>query len=218
MSDQPAKRRANRLTHDECLTVSESGTRACVCLTGYPGVGKYTVARELVEMTGPTNRFVLVDNHYTKNIILGLLGQDDTIGADAWAKIETVREAVFETIESLSPPQWSFVFTHVLVDNPNDAALYSRIETVAALRSSHFVPVTMTCDPDELARRAVSPERANRFKLTDPEALAQFSSDNHLLPIRHRNHLELDVKALSAPDAARAILDNLDVVASGARG
>jgi hypothetical protein len=190
----------------------------CLYLIGYPGAGKYTVSQELIRLTERDMHFVLVDNHYTNNVIFSLLATDGktSLGAQVWDKVHQVSKAVLETIESLSPREWSFVFTNVLVDNADDAALYERISAVAAARESHFVPVTLTCNTDELVRRVVRPDRSQRLKWTDPDSLQALVANTKLLPVRHRNHLELDVTTLGATEAAQAILAHLDSVTARA--
>ena len=136
---------------------------AVVHLVGRPGSGKRTVALALVEAAAAEGRtFELVDNHRTGNLILSLIGVDgrSEVPSAAWDRVIEVREAVFRTIEELSPPDWSFVLTNVLLaDDPRDHAAVARLRAMAAVRGSTYLPVHVQCEDEELLRRVPSPER-----------------------------------------------------------
>src|SRR5215510_3462096 len=87
-------------------------------LIGPPGVGKYTVGKIIAERTGAK----LVDNHYAINPIFGLIEQDGwtPVPAEVWPQVGKVRSAVLETIATVSPRDWNFVFTHAASDDPSD--------------------------------------------------------------------------------------------------
>jgi len=90
----------------------------CVYIVGPPGVGKYTVGSALaVQMPAK-----LVDNHYWLNPIFGLIQQDGItpLPKEVWVQVNQLRAVVLETIATLSPSEWSFVFTHAFVNNPRD--------------------------------------------------------------------------------------------------
>jgi hypothetical protein len=111
---------------------------------------------------------------------------------------------VLKTIEQLSPHQWSFVFTHHLVDEHANRKYFNRLEVLAASREAAFVPVTLTCEPEELLRRVVQPERRGR-KLVDPERARAYLSQAMLRPDSD-NAMTLDVTSLAPADAAAAII------------
>jgi hypothetical protein len=183
-----------------------------VYLLGYPGVGKYTIAQELARLGPSSHHHVVVDNHYANNVIFPLVGADGVkpLRPEVWARIAEVREAVLETIETLSPPEWSFIFTHVLLaDEPADLELYERIREVAARRQSHFVPVILTCSVHELARRVAAPVRAQRMKWTDANGLRELVATRKLLAIEDPNGLELDITERSVAEAVDLIADHL---------
>ena len=183
-----------------------------IYLVGWPGVGKYTLAQELARRGSVEHHHLVIDSHYVNNVIFALIGADGVkpLGPEVWAKVAEVRRTVLETIETLSPPGWSFVFTNVLVqDNPSDRELFERLASIAAGRPACFVPVTLACALDELARRVASPSRAERLKWTDAASLRQMVSERSLLRIDHPNHLELDVTDLSPTQAADQVADHL---------
>ena len=94
----------------------------------------------------------------------------------AWTEIDAVRGAVLRAIETLSPKDWSFVFTHAGLDIPADIGVYRTVRATAAKRGARFLPVTLASDP--------------------PKKLLRFDE---------RDALTVDVTALSPQDAAKRI-------------
>ena len=181
-----------------------------VQLLGYPGTGKYTVAKELVramEADGRTTR--LLDNHASGNLILSLVPTPTRgIPAPVMDRIIEVRDAVLDHARAAHPAR--------LVDRLHQLPAERRTGPGAGSapggRRRHgeraFVPVLLECDPDELLRRVVAPERAARHKLVDPVRMQEILDEPVPLPpwddIRR-----LDVTTLAPPEAARAILELL---------
>ena len=189
---------------------------AIVHLLGYPGVGKYTVARELVRLASSDDRrFVLVDNHLTSNVIFSVLPVD---GADpepldraVWDRVDEVRAALHGTIRDLSPRGWSFVFTNVALEGDAvDRRSVARVRELADARRSHYVPVRLHCDTDEHLRRVVRPDRIERMKWIDSDAVRDYSASAPLITVDHPALLDLDVTHRTANDTATAVLDHID--------
>lgn len=65
----------------------------------------------------------------------------------AWKQIDAVRAAVLTAIETLSPKDWSFVFTHAGLDIPADIGVYRTVRATAQKRGARFVPVTLSTEP-----------------------------------------------------------------------
>lgn len=177
---------------------------AIIYLIGHPGVGKLTVARALCALSGA----MLVDNHLINNVIFSVVRADGAtpLPPDTWKLTERVREAAFEAIETLAPPQQNYVLTNVLDDHPVDRAWYDRIVLLAERRGALFVPVIVTCDEAENARRVPSPERAANMKLTDAAAALERRRAVAPLPVVHANRLDIDTTQQPAERAAEAIL------------
>jgi hypothetical protein len=179
-------------------------------LIGRPGAGKFTVAKAMERVfDGRGERLVVVDNHYINNPIFGLVHVDGAtpLPAAVWDRVGEVGEAVYTTIETISPKAWSFVFSNYLVqDEPSDLRLYKRVRRVATTRSSRFVPVRLLCDTDELCRRVTSEERRERLKITDPGLTRRLASQHQLLVAQDENTLALDVTDLGPDEAAEVIL------------
>ncbi len=182
---------------------------AIVHLIGYPAAGKYTVAKALVAAAEDIgSRCLLMDNHATGNLILPLLDLEgvDPVPGEVWDRVGEVREAVYRTIEDMSPPAWSFVFTNVLVeDDPGDREVVRRLADLATASHRTYLPVRLRCDLDTNLERVTSPERGPRHKWTDRSAVDRFIRAHDLVAVD-----ALDVDTTTDPPArsAERILDH----------
>jgi hypothetical protein len=68
-----------------------------------------------------------------------------------WAGVDAVRNAVLATIETASPKDWSFVFTHAGYDIPPDVGVYRTVRDTARWRGARFLPATLTSAPSKRA-------------------------------------------------------------------
>ncbi|MFI5282149.1 MAG: chloramphenicol phosphotransferase [Candidatus Dormibacterales bacterium] len=178
-------------------------------LIGFSGTGKLTVAKALLElMTRRGERVRLVDNHYVNNPIFGLLDVDGLrpLPAGTWDRVAEVREAIVRTIETLSPKQWSFIFTNDLIDEPPDREWIARLAALAGDRGSVFIPVRLICDVEELCRRVVSPERKARLKGVSADDVRRRVKTEAVLDPGLPTTLTLDITAMPPEDAASRIL------------
>ena len=137
--------------------MTETLANTFIYLMGVAGAGKLTVAKALAAKTGAR----VVDNHLINNPIFSVVRQDGVtpLPRAVWDRTFAIRTAVLETIASLSPPEWSFVFTHEAYGESYDIAIYQMAREAAAVRKAAFLPVRLVCDPDEIARRVMNPER-----------------------------------------------------------
>ena len=183
-----------------------------IYLIGFPGTGKYTIAKELAEKL-PNAR--LVDNHLINNVVFGLIdkGRFKKIPEEVWVPIRKVRNVVMDVLKTLTPPEFNLVFTNVLfAEDENDQNIFDSIMDVAKQRKAVFVPIRLHCDPEENARRVASEGRAERMKLTDPKSVMRWREEECLIDISHKNLLDLDVTHLSPPKAAEEILNHIKEV------
>lgn len=107
-------------------------------------------------------RLVAVDNHHTSSVIFSVLPVDGvtTLPDTVWDRVDEVRAALMRTIKELSPADWSFVFTNVMTEGVRaDHETLERVRQLAESRNSHYVPVRLTCQIDELLRRVARPHR-----------------------------------------------------------
>ncbi len=179
-----------------------------VYLVGFSGTGKLTVARELASLL----KARVVDNQWINNPIFGLIDNDRVtpFPTGVWDQITKVRDAVLDTIATLSGPDANFILTHAGYDNDrDDRKIYNAIARTAERRGAFFIPVRLLCEEVELARRVVSPERASRFKSMDPEAAYRDARTRDVLNADHSNQMTLDISAISPQESARLILEHI---------
>jgi len=172
-----------------------------VCLVGFPGAGKLTIARALSRLMQAT----IVDNHWINDPILRLVTTNDAqpVPEAVWPEVAKVRGAVLETIATLAPAESSFIFTYAgSNEDPNDRRAFEEYRDVAVRRAARFVAVRLLCEEAELVRRIQSPDRQGR-KLMDPMEARENVRDYTPLNPDIPDSLTLDVTDLS-PDAAAA--------------
>lgn len=175
-----------------------------IYLIGFAGVGKLTIAKEMVEQTN----LILVHNHLINNPILSVVEVDgkSPLPATVREKIDVIRDTVLETIVELSPSHYSFVFTNELIEGKEaDKEIFQSMQEVAKKRNSHFFPVCLICDEEALCERVVSEDRKENFKLIDKKATIEKIRNKKLFtpPI---DHITIDVTELSAKQSAEKIL------------
>jgi hypothetical protein len=179
-----------------------------VYLVGFSGTGKLTVASELALLL----KARVVDNHWINNPILGLIDSDRVtpFPEGVWDQIAKVRQAVLDTIATLSAPGSNFIMTHAgYDDDPEDWKIYNAIARAAERRGALFIPIRLLCAEKELLRRVVSSERVLKLKSMDPEAASRDAKDRNVLAVNHANGMTLDVTALSPQEAACLILTHI---------
>ena len=132
---------------------------AIVYLIGYPAAGKFTIAKAISEHA--SYRYVVVDNHHINNVVFEVIETDGVraLPPRVWSLIDGVRDAVFAAIEELSPPDWSYVFTNVLIAG-SDEPFLDRLADLADRRGDVFIPVRLHCD--RRARKAACRPRTRR--------------------------------------------------------
>ena len=174
-----------------------------VYLLGYPGVGKYTVARALAALTGA----VVIDNQLINHPILALFNRALDLPAEAFERAGPIRNAVFSALEEIAPRSLSYVFTNNLEDSPEDIAIYNRLRDIAASRESVFLPVMLTCAREAQLERVQAEERRRRLKVTDPEWLDGFMASVPLYS--PEGVLTLDTTEATPEETATAIVERL---------
>lgn len=187
---------------------------AIVHLIGFPGAGKYTIAKELAGAAAAEGgaTFCVVDNHHINNTVFAVLRVDGVtpLPRRVWHYVEGVRTAVLGALEELGPSDWSYVFTNVLIAGTSDEAGMRDVAALAERCARRFVPVRLHCEIDELARRIVSEERRERMKWVDADGVRAYVATRRLVDTgAHPHALDLDVTSQTPGESAAAILAHL---------
>ncbi|GAA5513353.1 hypothetical protein Dcar01_02086 [Deinococcus carri] len=170
-------------------------------LVGPPGSGKRTIGKHLARLTGAA----LLDNHLSNDPVFSAFGLDGVkpVPAEAWPFVRRIRRVLYEAAQA-APWHVSHIFTSYLADLPGEAQAVQHLRDLASVRGAAFVPVWLTCDTGELARRMTLPERAERLKLRDPEQLRTLLRESGNLP-PPPDAIRIDTSALAPADAALLI-------------
>lgn len=184
---------------------------AIVLVLGYPGTGKLTVSKELVSsLTADGIPIRLVDNHATANLLFDLIEEADgktPLPARVLGHVREMNQIVVRTVEELSPPDWSFVFTHHFRDSEQNRSYVGDLKALAETRHSTFLPVVLTCDYGVLLKRVAEPARRSRNKLIDPSIAASIIELGILVP---DEALTIDITVLPPAESAKLIRDELE--------
>ncbi|KAI6832552.1 hypothetical protein KC340_g7023 [Hortaea werneckii] len=153
---------------------------ACVVLlNGYPGTGKFAVARALRSKLGDTNTR-LVNNHL---IIDPAEAVHPGRGYEHKALRDVIRRAVFQDLKGLPENITTIVLTGCLGQNSEDVALYAEHVEIAQARGVPLLSFTLTVEKSEHILRLQSPHRVygQKNKLNDPAVLEKLMTDNDIL-------------------------------------
>lgn len=182
---------------------------AIVHLLGFPATGKRTIGAALVaQVPRDDHRFVLVDNHLTSKPVLAALDKDPAVPLDprVWTYVTDLRAHVYQAIEDLAPPGWSYVFTSYVASDAASETV-GRLRALAEVRASTYVPVVLHCtDEAEHRRRVVGPDRAAHHKWTDPDGVMADVATRTLDRPESPHLLDLDVTTTTPAEAAERIL------------
>ncbi|RGP79773.1 aaa atpase family [Fusarium longipes] len=177
-------------------------------INGFPGVGKLTIARKLVDLLSPYNG-KLVHNHLLIDPVGAILPRSSP---DYQTARRAVRSVIFDALAvSHDTADSVFIFTDFQSNNEIGRGVIAEYCNMTERRGCTFVPVTVTCNKEENLRRLASTERTVHGKLTDATLVAhlrenavvyQWSKDDPY-------HMELDITELNVDEAAHAIFEHV---------
>lgn len=151
-----------------------------ILLYGLPACGKYTIAKKLSERLG----LHLVDNHFFNNMVYPYVNvQVETVG-DISTYVYKIRKAWMDCVAKWNTDGNGFVFTNVLLDTKEDKKAVKEIKDFAKKLGYEFVPIRLHCNEDEVKKRINTPDRKQRFKLTDYDTYQHFLSTTKFLKVR----------------------------------
>ncbi|GHA30899.1 hypothetical protein GCM10007989_28540 [Devosia pacifica] len=180
-----------------------------IYLIGHYGVGKLTIAKAICAMTDAR----LFDNHLVNNVVFSLIRMDGNTGLPekVWDYIDVIKDQAFASIETLAPPDFSYVLTNALMDDdPGDWAAYEKVQALAARTGRLFVPVLLNASDEAHAARIDSEDRRARLKATNVAAAAEKRRNSRLIQIEHPNRIDIDTTHLPPEQAARIIIDHAE--------
>lgn len=186
-----------------------------IYLLGFPGTGKYTIAKEICAIED----IKLVDNHLINIPLFSLIPNDGVspLPERIWDNVGLVWDAVLDTITHISPPDYSFVLTNALSnENEQDRHWFNKVKLACESKNRTFVPVRLLCSVEENTKRIVSPERKARMKDINPLSPQKNAANHSVLDTDHPNILTLDVSDISAKMAAKTIINHARRVAKPA--
>jgi hypothetical protein len=169
-----------------------------VHINGYPGVGKLTIGRALVEQIGGK----LLDNHAIYNVAFALT---EFRTAEFYDTVRGVRDIAFQRVLDL-PPAETVVLTNWYSQGSQwGEENWDAVIALARRRASTLAVVVLACSPEENERRTRSSERAAKRKPRDPALVENNRAGRPLIHRGGDKTLHLDVTNMSADAAASAI-------------
>ena len=176
-----------------------------IYLTGKPGVGKYTIAKELAR----NKDYIVCDNQLINTPIFELMGYDGLtkIPELCWQSVKRIRDEIYSFLTNYK--QGNYILTNNLYEDDGDRNLYQQVKNRADSRGSFFVPIKLRINEQEHLKRITRIERRIKLKTID----AQFALDKTpLLSFSHDNLLELEISNLEPIDAAHIIEHHIMVL------
>jgi len=169
-----------------------------VHINSYPGVGKFTIGRALVEQMGGK----LLDNHTIYNVAFALT---EFRTPEFYNMVSAVRDLAFERVLELPPDQLVVLTNWYSQGSLWGEENWDAVIALARRRPSPLAVVVLACSPEENERRILS---SGRDAMRKPRASALVEGNRAGRPLIERGGdktLHLDVTSLSADTAASAI-------------
>lgn len=174
-------------------------------LLGFPGTGKYTVAREIVDqLAARSEPAALLDNHATANLIWSLVPRERRFDVDVMGRMNELRRVLVEAAADLTGPEHSLVFTNFVPAHEKGSVLDPHRKLAQHLRRP-LLAVVLRCDPEEVLRRVPSPDRAARLKLVDADVARSVMAAGMSLP-DWPELVDLDSTGLTAAETAARVI------------
>jgi hypothetical protein len=171
-----------------------------IFLHGLPGVGKLTVARELAGLTG----FRIFHNHLTVDLVESMF----EFGSQPFVELrENIWLAAFKQAADAKLPGLIFTFAF---DRTVRGSFIENVRRAVESRGGEVLFVELQCSPEELERRITQPSRQKFGKLASLEQFHELSAAGAFVdPGIPAERLVLETTEVSAPEAARLIVDKL---------
>ncbi|GIZ43980.1 hypothetical protein CKM354_000718900 [Cercospora kikuchii] len=192
---------------------SAESPKALVWINGFPGVGKLTVARELLKLY-TKEQVALIDNHQLIDSVAARFQRNDP---QYYVERRKERQKAFERwVLNRDERHRLVVFTDCQSKNELGSAIGAEYEDAALRAGRVFIPVVLHCDQSENLKRAVSTERqeSGTTKLTDVEILAELRAEHVMLTFDLPTQLVLDVSDLMPSVTAWKLYEHIASIGS----
>lgn len=169
-----------------------------VLIYGPPGVGKLSVAREVVRLTG----YRLFDNH----VSIACAESVFDFGTPPFGRIVSmIRMGVFE---EAARGGVSLVFTFVYAC-PEDTPFVERVCGLVEGLGGRVLLVRLFCAREELERRLPQPDRALASKLASLDTLREVTARHDIFSsVPGRESFEVDNTSLAPDEVARLVAEH----------
>ena len=175
-------------------------------IIGYPGAGKYTVAKELTS----NSNFTLFDNHTINNVLFCLTDISKTLPSFKDRYINKLYKVAFKYFEKINIQQ-NLVFTNFLTNQRDDRTYLKMIQRFANRAGFTYIPVILSPDTNTLLSRVINPDRSAKLKLTNPQIAKQIYN-LELITVNHKNKIEIDNSKLSPKQTSQKIVEVLNTL------
>ncbi|KAL8800102.1 MAG: hypothetical protein Q9182_005414 [Xanthomendoza sp. 2 TL-2023] len=182
-----------------------------IYINGYPAVGKYTVAKRLVQML-PNAK--LLDNHLLIDPVAAVYERSMP---EYQGLRKLVRKSILDSIStSLSLRDVTWVFTDSQSSDKVGQAAVADYIHAAQTRGSPIVSIILGCRAEENVLRLGAAGRL-KTKLSDAEILLKIRETEDIYHFGGKAELEIDTTKMSAYHAAQAIFDFVQKVSPAGR-
>jgi hypothetical protein len=171
-----------------------------IVLNGYPGVGKLTIGRTLIELISGR----LLDIHSVYNVAFALT---EFKSPEFIETVERIEKIAHDLILKL-PHDVPVVLTTVLTEDSDwGKAEWSRMVRLGEARPP-FLVVHLHCDLEENIRRIQSDQRNKMRKLRAPDVAERNHANGKVLAGTDALHLlKLDITSMSPLEGAQTIAE-----------
>ncbi len=176
-----------------------------IYLYGPPGVGKYTVSKEIARLTG----YRLFHNQLSIEFVRSLFD----FGSEPFNRLVLKFRA--EMIEEAAKEGISAIFTSAYAKGVNDLIIKDIINRVESY-GGRFCPVQLYCDKSELMRRVELPSRNEFYKIRRHDALLDILARyDHMSAIPFVKSLQIDNTEIQPEEAAMLIIRHYGIESFG---
>ncbi len=172
-----------------------------IFIYGSPGVGKLTVAKELVKKTG----YKLFHNHITIDAVSSLF---DRSYPNFWRLNRELRLKLLEEAAVFRLP--GVIVTYCYVDPAGSLFIKPLLEIAKKFRVQ-LEFVYLTCSQQELYKRVEAPSRQGTTKLQSKEELIKAQKELNFTKIPYVESYVIDNTELSPETVAQMILERYDL-------